>query len=154
MSKAWLLFFIVVCFGTAGLGGALTTPGLPWLETLQKPAFNPPNWVFGPVWTVLYGLMALSGWLIHSAQPSRRRTQALIVFALQLCLNLAWSGLFFYLRRPDWSLADICVLLVLIWTYVALAWPIQRRAAWLFVPYGLWVAFATALNAAIWSLNR
>lgn len=154
MRIARLAIFVVLCYGAAGLGGALTSPGLPWLATLQKPAFNPPDWVFGPVWTVLYGLMAVSGWLVHATPPSRRRTQALSVFALQLCLNVAWSGLFFYLHRPGWSFAEVCVLLGTIWFYVVLTWPIERRAAWLFVPYGLWVAFATVLNAAIWRLNR
>jgi translocator protein len=156
MATRWLVLggFLLLCYGAAAAGSLLTSPGLPWLATLNKPSFNPPNWVFGPVWSLLYTLMAIAGWLVYSAEDSPRRTLALAIFATQLALNVAWSGLFFYLRQPGWSLVEILGLLAAIWAFVIAARPVSPTASWLFVPYGLWVAFATALNAALWSLNR
>ncbi len=149
-----LIVFLISCYGVAGLGAKLTTPGLPWLATLRKPAFNPPDKVFGPVWTLLYTLMAFSGWLMMDAPAtSAQRSLALTIFATQLALNLLWSLLFFYLRRPAWALVDVVLLLITIWSYVAVVWRVNTVAAALFIPYGLWVAFATILNASIWRLN-
>lgn len=149
-----LLFFFLLCFGAAGLGGWLTSPGIPWLATLRQPSFQPPNWLFGPVWTVLYGMMAVSGWLLYSQSPSPTRSFGLILFGAQLALNVGWSLLFFNLRMPLASLVEIVVLLAVIWMYVFTARKVSRKAALLFVPYGLWVGFATALTGALWYLNR
>jgi len=148
-----LIGFLVLCYGAAALGGWLTLPGLPWLETLKKPEFNPPSWVFGPVWTALYTMMAVSGWFAYEAKPSTRWL-SMLLFGTQLGLNVTWSLLFFYLRQPGWSLVEIVVLLIAIWTYVGFHAAISRTAAWLFVPYGLWVGFATLLNFELWRLNR
>lgn len=146
--------FLVLCYAAAGLGSLFTSPGIPWMNALNKPFFQPPNWLFGPVWTVLYTMMAVSGGLLYCAPPSPARSHALMLFGVQLALNVAWSGVFFYLRLPFWATLEILVLLVAIWAYVIAAKPASRTAAWLFVPYGLWVGFATVLTAALWLLNR
>ena len=148
-----LIVFLIACYVVAGLGAKLTTPSLPWLATLRKPAFNPPDRVFGPVWSLLYTLMAFSGWLVTDSPASAPRSLALTIFAVQLALNLLWSFLFFHLRRPGLALVEIVLLLLAIWSYVAVAWHVNVLAAELFIPYGLWVAFATVLNGSIWRLN-
>lgn len=146
---AYLLIFLVITFGAAAFG-AQFMPG-PWYAALAKPAWTPPNWLFGPVWTVLYVLIALSAWLVWRAQP--RRGVPLGLWFAQLGLNTTWSWLFFGLERPGLAAIDIIVLLsVIIATAVAFA-RVSRPAALLLVPYVLWVAFATALNIAIWQLN-
>lgn len=155
MSRAWTLIgFFVLCFASAGVGSAFTSPGIPWLATLKQPPFQPPNWIFGPVWTLLYAMMSVSGWLVFSQPPSPKRSQALVLFAIQLVLNVAWSLLFFYLRLPFIACVEIVALLAVIWIYVFTARGISATAAYLFVPYGLWVGFATALTGALWYLNR
>jgi translocator protein len=146
--------FLVLCFGAAGIGSALTTPGLSWMGALNKPFFQPPNWVFGPVWTLLYTMMAVSGAFVYAAPASAARSRALVLFAIQLALNVAWSGIFFYARQPFWATVEIAFLLAAIWAYVIVAKPASKTAAWLFVPYGLWVGFATVLTAGLWVLNR
>jgi tryptophan-rich sensory protein len=117
-----------------------------WYEALSKPAWTPPNWLFAPVWSVLYLAIAIAGWLVW------RRSGASLPLAVwigQLTLNAAWSWLFFGLHRPALALADIVALLVVILVFIAVAGPVSRAAALLFVPYGLWVLYATALNASI-----
>jgi tryptophan-rich sensory protein len=147
-----LLIALAACLGVGGIGGWLTSSSVDsWYPTLVRPAWTPPGWLFGPVWTALYAAMAVSAWLAWRAGAPRR---ALGLFAAQLACNLAWSALFFGLRSPLAGLIDIVLLLGLIAaTAVAFARS-SRPAALLLVPYGLWVAFATALNAAIWALNR
>ena len=125
-----------------------------WYEHLARPSWNPPNWVFAPVWTVLYLAIALAGWLVWRALPASSVHIALLVWVGQLALNACWSVLFFGLHQPGYALADIILLLALIAAFIVLAAPISAWAAWLFVPYLLWVSFATALNAAVWQLNR
>src|ERR1700750_314341 len=93
-----LVGFLILCFATAGLGGWLTNPGIAWLGTLRQPPFQPPKWIFGTVWTLLYAMMGLSGAFVYSQPQSSARTTALILFGLQLALNVGWSLLFFYLR--------------------------------------------------------
>jgi benzodiazapine receptor len=149
-----LLGFFVICFGAAGIGGWLTNPGIPWLGTLRQPSFQPPNWIFGPVWTVLYGMMAVSGWLLYLQAPSPARTFALGLFAGQLILNVGWSLLFFYFRMPLAAFLEIILLLAVIWMYVFAVRRTSTKAAVLFIPYGLWVGFATLLTGALWYLNR
>ena len=147
-----LLGFLALCFAVAGIGGAVTATSVEtWYRTLMKPAFTPPDRVFGPVWTTLYAMMALAAWLVW-----RRigwRDQALRLFFAQLALNLAWSILFFGLHLVGLALVDIVVLLVLIAATTLAFWRINRWAGLLLVPYLLWVAYATALNGAIWLMN-
>ncbi|GAA3339250.1 tryptophan-rich sensory protein [Amorphoplanes nipponensis] len=119
-------------------------------QSLDQPSWAPPSWLFGPVWTVLYAMIAVAGWLVW------RRTgwnRALTVYAVQLGLNAVWTPIFFGAGRYGLALADIVVLWLLIGATVLLFRPISRTAAWLLVPYWGWVTFATALNAAIWSAN-
>lgn len=155
MTRAATLFgFVVLCFGAAAIGGWLTTPGIPWLATLRQPPFQPPNWIFGPVWSLLYAMMALSGWLVFSQATSPARSVALVLFTVQLILNVGWSFLFFYLRMPLAACFEIVVLLIVLWIYIFTARHVNSLSALLFVPYGLWVGFATILTASLWYLNR
>ncbi|MCC5788025.1 MAG: tryptophan-rich sensory protein [Opitutales bacterium] len=141
------LFFLLVA--ATAYSGTQFQPG-EWYGTLEKPSWNPPNWVFGPVWTVLYVMIAVAGWLTWKARPSLRQP-ALLLWIGQLVLNGLWSAVFFGLQMPLAALLVVIALLALIVAFV-LTTP-SRGARFLFLPYGLWVAFATALNAAIVWLN-
>ena len=144
-----LLLFLVLVVGGGWLIGATNIPG-EWYDGLAKPPFNPPPWIFGPVWTVLYVLIAIAGWLIWN----RRRTGgAMTAWWVQLGLNFLWSPVFFTLHSVGMALIVIVALLAAILLFIVLAWPRDRVAAMLFVPYAAWVAFATMLNASIWWLN-
>lgn len=149
-----LCSFIAVCAAVSILGGLATANSVTdWYLTLNRPSFNPPGWVFGPVWTVLYLFIAVAGWRVWRGPPGEARRRALTLYGVQLALNLAWSFLFFGLQRPDLGLLDILALLAAIsWTTV-LFWRLDRLSGLLFMPYVLWVAFASVLNASIWWLN-
>jgi tryptophan-rich sensory protein len=135
------------------LGGAITATSVgTWYQTLAKPWFNPPDWVFAPVWTTLYVLIGIAGWLVWRS-GARGRGPALGMFAVQLALNLGWSALFFGLRRIDLAMVEIVALLAAIVATGVLAWRVDRRAGALFVPYGLWVGYACALTISLWWLN-
>ena len=144
-----LLFFLAITFAVASFG-ALFMPG-PWYAALEKPAWTPPSWLFGPVWTVLYVMIAVAGWLVW--QRESRVGTPLVLWGAQLALNGVWSWLFFGLERPGLAALDIVVLLVLIATTALAFMRVSRVAALLLVPYLAWVGFATALNIAIWRLN-
>ena len=146
---------IVIALAVAAVGGLATASSVTtWYVGLHKPAFNPPNTVFAPVWTVLYVLMALAAWRIWRAGPAGgRRRVAIGLYAVQLALNLAWSLIFFGLRRPDLALVEIAVLLIAVLATTAVFWRRDRIAGLMLVPYAAWVAFASALNFAIWRLN-
>jgi tryptophan-rich sensory protein len=146
--------FLVLCLAVAALGGAATASSVGnWYPTLAKPAFNPPNWIFAPVWTALYFMMAVAGWRVWRRDGLRRARWALTLFALQLALNLAWSILFFGMHSIGAALIEIVVLLLAILATALAFWRRDRAAGMLFVPYAAWVAFAAVLNAAIWRLN-
>ena len=144
-----LLAFLVLVTGGGLLIGALTIPG-PWYQALQKPPFNPPNWLFGPAWTLLYLLIAIAGWrvFVHA-----RSGLLMKVWWLQLVLNFLWSPVFFGLQLIGPAVAVIAALLATILAFIVMAWRVERMAAWLFVPYAAWVAFAATLNLSIWLLN-
>jgi translocator protein len=125
-----------------------------WFRTLDKPAFNPPGWVFGPVWTTLYLLMGISLYLIWTSPPSTVRTKALVVFTIQLILNFAWSFIFFEFQQILLALIEIVILWGFIIAMIVLFYRIHKTAAYLQVPYLLWTTFATVLNASIWILNN
>ena len=135
-----------------GIFGSLFTPG-EWYAALEKPAWNPPDWVFAPIWTTLYLLMAIAGWRVWRTARFQAGQKALGVFAVQLGLNVTWSFLFFGLHRIDLALFEIVVLLVVIVANAIMFARIDRLAGALFVPYVLWVAYATQLNASLWFLN-
>ena len=146
--------FLVLCLAVAALGGAATASSVGnWYPTLAKPAFNPPNWIFAPVWTALYFMMAVAGWRVWRSDGLRRARWALTLFALQLALNLGWSILFFGMHSIGAALIEIVVLLLAILATALAFWRHDRAAGMLFVPYAAWVAFAAVLNAAIWRLN-
>jgi tryptophan-rich sensory protein len=146
-----LAFWLVISLA-AGWVGSLFPPG-PWYEGLVKPAWNPPNWIFAPVWTTLYLLMAIAAWLVWRRDGFAGAQPALGLFVLQLLFNALWSYLFFGLQRPGLAFAEI----LLLWGAIAAtAWAFRghsRAAALLMVPYLAWVSFAALLNFAIWRLN-
>lgn len=145
---------ILVCFGTAAIGAAVTTPKIPfWYAELAKPDWAPPNWIFGPVWTLLYLLMAIAVWQIWRVVRSDGAKFPLVLFAVQLTLNSLWSVLFFGLASPGAAAIEIIVLWVAILATVIVFW---RRSPWaggLMLPYLVWVGFAMFLNFSIWRLN-
>lgn len=145
-----LAVFIVLTFLAAAVGGR-NVPGT-WYLSLEKPAWNPPSWVFGPVWSALYLMIAVAGWRVWRAAGAAH--PATVLWASQLALNAAWSWLFFGLHRPDLAFLDIAAMWVLIVACVVQFRRVDAAAAWLFVPYLLWVTFAAVLNFRIWMLNR
>lgn len=149
-----LVVFLALCLLVSGIGGAVTATSVgTWYQALLKPPFNPPDWVFAPVWVTLYVLMAVAGWRVWRRAGFELGRQALVVFAVQLGLNLTWSFLFFGLRRLDLAMVEIFVLLVAIIANTVLFWKIDRLAGALFAPYVLWVAYAALLNSSLWFLN-
>lgn len=143
------LAFIILVLGGGLLIGANNMPD-DWYQALEKPSFNPPNWVFAPVWSVLYVIIGVVGartWL------TLRRSMAMRLWFAQLVFNFAWSPVFFGLRDPTAALIIILGLLISVAAFIATSWRQDRTAALLFLPYLSWVAFATALNAAIVMLN-
>jgi len=149
-----LAAFLLVCLVVSGIGGLVTATSVGgWYATLNKPVFNPPNWVFGPVWTVLYLAMAVAAWRVWRRAESIGRIRALAVFGIQLGLNLLWSVLFFGFQQIGLTLVDIVLLLTAITLNARLFWHIDRVAGWFFVPYIVWVVYATALNGSLWLLN-
>ncbi len=150
-----LALFVGASFAAAAVGSLFTTPAIPgWYESLRKPAWTPPNWLFGPVWTLLYLAMGTAAWLVWRERGFAGARLALIVFFAQLVLNALWSILFFGLRSPGAALAEIVFLWAAIFATMAAFWRVSRPAGWLFVPYLWWVTFAMFLNHAIWRLNR
>ncbi len=146
-----LIVFLLAVFAVAA-SGAMFKPG-EWYIALNKPAWNPPAWVFAPAWTILYGMIAVAGWRIWLAHGKSAVGLALAVFALQLILNALWSWLFFGLHQPAWALIDIVALLGAIITTTFLFGSVDVVAAWLLVPYIAWVTFAAVLNFTLWRLN-
>jgi translocator protein len=124
-----------------------------WYDALKKPAWNPPGWLFGPVWSLLYLTMGVASYLVFRQRASPQRTLALAIFYTQLIINLAWSPIFFGMRKPAVAFAVILVLWLLIVATVITFYKVQKVAALLLLPYLAWVTFATVLNKAIVSLN-
>ncbi len=149
---AGLVGWLILSFTAAAIGTQFMPDA--WFAALAKPTWNPPNAVFGPVWTVLYTMMGTAAWLVWRRDGFRGGSPALVLFLSQLVLNAAWSFLFFGAHRIGYALLDIIALLVLILMLVRRFGQVDRRAGWLMVPYAAWVAFATALNTSIWQLNR
>jgi tryptophan-rich sensory protein len=145
-----LFAFLIVVLGIGSLIGLMVRPD-PWYGTLDKPPFTPPDWVFAPVWTALYVMIAIAGWRIWMRDDWRSR--AMMLWLMQMALNFAWTPMFFGAHVPGAALIIIVVLLIAIVGFIRAAWPRDRIAAALFVPYAAWVTFACALNAAIVVLN-
>jgi benzodiazapine receptor len=144
-----LLGFLVLVLGGGLLLGFLTMPG-EWYAGLNKPSFNPPAWLFGPVWTVLYVLIAVAGWRTFERD---RRGWPMRLWWAQLALNFLWSPVFFAAHRIGLALVVILLMLAAILGFIVTAWRQDRVAAWLFALYAAWVAFASVLNGSIWMLN-
>lgn len=143
-----LIVFLLLTLATALVASQFLPDA--WYAALQKPAFNPPNWVFPPAWSVLYVLMAIAAWRVWKRDGL---SAAIALWAVQLLFNAAWMWLFFGLHRPDMALVDIAILLVLIAVLTFAFWRRDRWAGGLLVPYVAWVVFAAALNHALWQLN-
>ena len=155
--RQWLglAVFIAICFTVARIGSLLTTPSLSgWYAGLQKPSWNPPSWVFGPVWSLLYLSMAIAGWLVWREHGGRGIAIPLVLFSVQLALNCAWSGLFFALRLPWIAFAEIVVLWCAILATLISFWRVLPLAGWLLAPYLAWVTFAAALNLTLAKMNE
>ena len=150
-----LVLFVIVTLAVGGLGGLATASSVTtWYATLNKPGFTPPNAVFGPVWTLLYVLMAISAWRVWRTPGSAKARQAALGFwAAQLLLNFVWSFLFFGLRAPGLALAEVLVLLLALAATLVLSWRVDRIAGLLLAPYLAWVAFASLLTFEVWRLN-
>ncbi len=154
---AVLALLAVVAVATASVLGQIATyPNLsPWFADLIKPRFNPPNWVFGPVWTTLYALMAFALWrVLRLPLSSIGRRLALHLFFLQLAFNAAWSWLFFWAHSPLLGLMNVIPQLLLILATIVAFARLDRWAAWCLVPLAAWVAYASVLNCSLWWLNR
>ena len=143
-----------LCFAAAGIGGIATSRSVgTWYQGLAKPSWNPPGWVFGPVWTVLYAMMAVAAWLVWRDKGLAGARLPLALFAVQLALNALWSWLFFGFRMPGVAFAELVALCLAIVATVAAFWRTVPVAAWLMVPYLAWCTFAAVLNFALWRLN-
>ncbi len=155
-SKPWfaLIFFLGICLAVGGGAAVFTERGVrEWYPRLRKPPGTPPNWVFGPVWTTLYVLMAVAAWLVWREYGWGARF-ALFIFLGQLALNAAWSGIFFASRMPGVAFGEIVLLwLAIAFTVLNFYW-LRPVAAFLLLPYLLWVTYASYLNFGIWRLNR
>jgi len=151
MPRQWksLVLWLLLSFLVAAISSMFMPDA--WYAALQKPEFNPPNWVFAPVWTLLYILMAISVWRVQRKQ--QRFSFEIALWLVQLALNGLWSWLFFGLHRPDLALIDIALLIVVLLTTVLAFARIDRNAAWLLLPYLAWVSFASMLNLSLWQLN-
>ena len=146
----YVLWFVVV-FAAAALG-AKYMPGA-WYAELKKPTWNPPNWVFGPVWSLLYICMATAAGMVSNQAASAQRNSALGLFVVQMVLNSLWSYIFFGLQKPGLAFGEICLMWVAIAATVVAFARVSPPAAYLMVPYLCWVTFASVLNCVIWRLN-
>lgn len=154
-SKSSLLALGVILLVTfcAPLFGAFSPPA-EWYESLRKPSWNPPGWLFGPVWSLLYMAMAVAAWLVWREGGWAAQKKPLSLYMIQLALNALWTPLFFRFQRPDLALINIVLLwFMIVFTGFAFA-RVSKLAGGLFVPYGLWVSFATILNFTLWWMNR
>lgn len=148
-----LLGWLAATFIAAAVGAAASAQAGPFYAQLARPGWAPPGWLFGPVWTALYVLMAIAAWLVWRVGGFRAARSALSLFVVQLAVNALWSWLFFGMHRGALALADIVLLWVLIVATLRAFWRIRPLGGALLVPYLLWVSFAAVLNYSIWQLN-
>jgi tryptophan-rich sensory protein len=147
--------FVGISFAAPAASAILSISGPgDWYYQLNKPWFNPPNWIFGPVWSFLYCAMGVAAWLAWRTGNAHTLAWPLGLFLLQLVLNALWTPLFFGMRRPGLALIDIMAMWLAIAATTIAFYSVSRMAAYLLIPYWLWVSFATMLNATIWWLNR
>lgn len=150
----WTIAVAALCaIALAGAGGLMTEIG-DWYRDLRKPSFQPPNWAFGPAWTLILGMAAAAGVLAWEGAPNTGgRTTVAVLFGINAALHFLWSPLFFKWRRPDWALVEVVFLWLSVLALVVGLWPYSQTASWLVVPYLAWVSFAAVLNLAIVRLN-
>ena len=149
-----LAVFLALSFTASAIGGLFTYPAIPgWYQGLEKPSWTPPDAVFGPVWTVLYILMAVAAWLVWKRGGWTAQRGPLTLWGVQLVLNSLWSILFFGMRNPALGLMEIVILWLAILTTLIAFWKVSRLAGGLLVPYLAWVSYASALNYSIFRLN-
>ncbi len=151
-----LIGSIVLCELVGIISTPFTIASIPtWYRTLNKPFFSPPNWVFGPVWTILYALMGVSLYLVRKRGIKNKKTRtAILYFMIQLTLNFLWSLIFFGLHSPVWAFVTIVFLWITILILMMKFYPLSKTAAYLLIPYIIWVSFASLLNLSIVVLNR
>lgn len=152
----WLALIVsfAACMSAAAIGGLLTTRSIEeWYNTIKKPSWNPPEWAFGPIWTILYILMAISAWMLWEEGDAQSRLVPLSIFGVQLALNVIWSGVFFYKKMILGGLVEIIALWIAIFATLVAFWGESAIAAILLMPYLLWVSIASYLNYTIWRLN-
>ena len=157
LSSIWkLVISVLICEVTGIISGWISSAEMnTWYATLNKPSWNPPGYIFGPVWTSLYLLMGISLWLVWKSNAlESRKLYAELLFALQLFLNFWWSVIFFKFHSPGWAMVDISFMLITILITIFSFAPISKLASWLMVPYISWVSFASMLNYTVWILNR
>jgi translocator protein len=149
-----LIVSILLPLVIGGLSGIVTSANIPtWYASINKPWFNPPNWIFGPVWTTLYILMGIASYIIYTSEISYHRMRSLLFYTIQLCLNFAWSFIFFGLKNPGIALIEIIFMWIFIYLTILQFGKISSIASWLMVPYITWVSFASILNFYIYILN-
>ena len=150
-----LFISILIPLLVGAISGFFTSSGVNgWYTLANKPWFNPPNWIFAPVWTTLYVLMGIALFLVWKADADKSIKQtAIILFTLQLTLNFFWSIIFFKLQQPGWAFVEIILMWLMILLTILWFGKINATAAWLLVPYICWVSFASVLNYSIWKLN-
>lgn len=154
--ESWmsLLPFVLACFAAAGVGWLFTASSVnAWYTQLRRPEWTPPNWIFGPLWTTLYLMMAISAWLVWRSSDWSSSKFALTLFAIQLVLNTMWSIVFFGLHKVGPAFGEILLLWMMIIATAVAFLPLSLLAAWLLIPYIVWVAFASYLNFRIWQMN-
>ena len=155
--KNWLKLIIsIVVVQLVGITSSLATRSSisGWYLTLTKPVFNPPNWIFGPVWTILYLMIGISLFLVWTTKKNTKvKKKAYLIFGIQLVLNWLWSIVFFGMQNPGLAMIVISLLWIFIILNFIFFYKISKTAGWLLVPYWLWVSFASVLNLAIWILN-
>jgi tryptophan-rich sensory protein len=151
-----LIVSLAACQLAGIVGGLFTASSIgSWYAGLNKPSFNPPNWVFGPVWITLYVLMGIALYLVWAGDfPGKAKQTAVILFFIQLVLNMFWTFFFFYLQKPFLGLIEIVILLVFIILTMWKFYTLRPAAAYLMMPYLLWVGFAAVLTFSLWNLNR
>ena len=150
-----LIISILIPVLVGAISGYFTSSGVNgWYALANKPWFNPPNWIFAPVWTTLYVLMGIAFFLVWKSEPTNLiKKTAIVLFAFQLLLNFFWSFIFFKLQQPAWAFAEIILMWVMILLTILWFGKISSTASWLLVPYICWVSFASVLNYSIWRLN-
>jgi len=150
-----ILLAIVICELAGMIGAIFTTPSIPtWYAGITKPTFSPPNWIFAPVWTTLFALMGIAAYLVYEKGTNKKVVKvALGIFAIQLVLNIKWSLIFFGMHNPGYAFIEIIFLWLAILLTIIAFFKISKPAAYLLIPYILWVSFASFLNFSIWQLN-